>query len=843
MDLWEKMISRVKEAVTGAVTESISMLDSNDNFLIEQMNIAIEEMRSLWREPNTFVDPSKVSTLQLKWHQVYLTVHNRVRSFFFKLGLTNTKFKQVATMFLYEFESLESKLQVHNEETARKRADEVSGIIGAVGGKALDKQQLMCIAKEVHSHLVLAGAGTGKTTTIVGYVKYLLLSGKCNENELLLLSFTNAAASEMAHRITSETGKGLDVYTFHKLGLNIIASVQGKIPRISQLDLRQFTRKQLDSLVQQEEYLRKLSYYLTYAGTAQRSEFDFTDEKEYQTYLKMSPPITMKKETVKSYGEMDIANFLFQNGIQYIYEMSYPVDTRTSEYGQYHPDFYLPDYNIYIEYFGVNRKGEVPPYFKASHEKSASELYQDGIRWKRRLHQTNGTQLIELYAYEKLEENLIQSLADKLTKAGVVFAEQSAHDIWKSVTDNQSQTLDRIAELFVTVINLIKSNNCTIDEVRKRNYTLRSLSSIDLTLDLVAPIFDRYQLLLKTNNEIDFNDMINLASEYIIRGQYQHNYKYVIVDEYQDISQSRFRLLFSMREQKDYQLFCVGDDWQSIYRFSGSDIGFILSFNKYWGASEVSRIETTYRFPESLIKVSSSFVMKNPEQMKKALHSAIPDQGFSMERINGYTEELALNFLAERLRELPTGSTVLFLGRYRFDVKALERVREFEYHYNNSTKNIEVTFSKRHDLHITFMTIHSSKGLQADYVFLLNNKKYGMGFPSKIADASVLQLLLDNSDSYPYAEERRLFYVAITRAKKKVWLVTIKDNESEFVSEIELAFGAAMKREQYTCPKCGGRLIRRTGINGDFYGCSNYKSLGCRYTRNIVTKGKRSSES
>lgn len=843
MDLWEKMISGVREAVAGAVAESMSMLGNNDDFLIEQMNIAIGEIRSLFCEPDIFVDPCEVSTLQVKWRQVYSAVHNRVQSLFFKLGLTNTKFKRVASIFLSEFESLESKLHVHNEEIARKKVGEINSIIGTVEGRALDKQQLLCIAKEVHSHLVLAGAGTGKTTTIVGYVKYLLLSGKCNENEILLLSFTNAAASEMSHRIMSETGKGLDVYTFHKLGLNIIASVQGKIPRICQLDLRQFARKQLDSLVQQEAYLRKLSYYLTYAGIAQRSEFDFTDEKEYQAYLKMNPPITMKKETVKSYGEMDIANFLFQNGIQYIYEMPYPIDTRTSEYGQYHPDFYLPDYDIYLEYFGINRKGEVPPYFKAGHGKSASELYQDGIHWKRQLHQTNGTQLIELYAYEKLEENLIQSLVGKLTKAGVVFAEQSVYGIWKSIADNQSQTLDRVAELFATVINLIKSNNCTIDEVRKRNHAFRHLPSIDLALDLVAPVFDNYQLLLKTNNEIDFNDMVNLASEYITRGEYQHNYKYVIVDEYQDISQSRFRLLFSMREQKNYKLFCVGDDWQSIYRFSGSDIGFILSFDKYWGASEVSRIETTYRFPESLIKVSSSFVMKNPKQMQKALHSAIPDQGFSMECINGYTEELALNFLVERLRKLPTGSTVLFLGRYRFDAKVLERVKEMEYHYNNSTKNVEVTFSRRPDLHITFMTIHSSKGLQADYVFLLNNKKYGMGFPSKIADAPVLQLLLDNSDSYPYAEERRLFYVAITRAKKKVWLVTIKDNESEFVSEIESVFGTAMKREQYTCPECGGRLIRRTGKNGDFYGCSNYKSRGCRYTRNIVTKAKKPSES
>ena len=680
----------------------------------------------------------------------------------------------------------------------------------------------------------MAGAGTGKTTTIVGYIKYLLLSGKCNADDLLVLSFTNASASEMAQRISSETGRELDACTFHKLGLNIITSVQGKKPRICTLEMRQFARKQLDSLIRQADYLKKLCYYLAYAGTISKSEFDFTDEEEYQTYLKMNPPITMQKETVKSYGEMDIANFLFQNGIQYVYEALYPVDTRTSEYGQYHPDFYLPDFGIYIEYFGINRKGEVPPYFEARHGKSASETYQDGIQWKRELHKKNETCLIEVYACEKLEESLIQSLSDKLRQNGVVFSERPVQEVWKSVANNSNQTLDRVAELFATIINLIKSNNCTIDDIRQRNRQYKNLPSADIVLDLVTPIFESYQGLLSKNGEIDFNDMINLAAEYVTSGQYQHHYKYVIVDEYQDISQSRFRLLYAMRQQKDYQLFCVGDDWQSIYRFSGSDIGFILGFEKYWGASELSRIETTYRFPQSLIDVSSSFIMKNPEQMRKTLRSAIPDSGFSMERIDGYTEELAIRFLAERLRKLPNGSTVLFLGRYRFDIRLLEQSRQFEYRYNNATKTTEVVFAKRSDLHITFMTVHSSKGLQADYVFLLNNKRFGMGFPSKIADAPVLQLLLDNSDSYPFAEERRLFYVAITRAKKKVWLITLKNNESEFVSEIDSVFGEAMKREQFTCPECGGRLIRRTGKNGDFYGCSNYKNVGCHYTRNIV---------
>ena len=289
-----------------------------------------------------------------------------------------------------------------------------------------------------------------------------------------------------------------------------------------------------------------------------------------------------------------------------------------------------------------------------------------------------------------------------------------------------------------------------------------------------------------------------------------------------------------------YNLFCVGDDWQSIYRFNGSDIGFILNFEKYWGASAISRIETTYRFPQSLISVSSGFIMKNPEQNQKQLRSAVADRGFSMEKITGYTESYAVEFLAERLRELPEKSSVLFLGRYRFDIKMLDGHSRFSYQYNAALGRTKVSFARRTDLQISFMTAHGSKGLQADYVFLLNTKAYGMGFPSQIADAPILQLLLDNCDHYPFAEERRLFYVAMTRAKKKVWLVTLKGNESVFVKEIDEVYGEAMRREQYACPLCGGRLVRRSGPYGEFFGCSNYKTSGCRYIRNIgKSKGQR----
>ena len=825
MDFWNRMLS--------SIGNTILSKDLDDDTLLLQIDEALQEEKRLWNSQQDFLDPCEARNFQDKWHSTYCSAKKKTNGILFYLGLSGRKIRNLVPQFIEIYENLPSKLHAFNEWLANKKVADAAELILPVEGKMLDNQQIMCITKEVRNHLVLAGAGTGKTTTIVGYVKYLLKKGLCMPDDILVLSFTNASAAEMSERLNKEIGRPIIAQTFHKLGLDIIATVQEKKPKIYSTDIRQFVRKQLDTLTQDVTYLRKLCVYLIYNGSEQKSEFDFQTEEEYRSYLKYNPPVTLKKEAVKSYGELDIANFLTQNGITYVYEQEYPIDTRTSEFGQYYPDFYLPDFNLYIEYFGINRQGEVPSYFSGKNGMSATQTYQEGIKWKRELHQKNGTRMIEVYAYEKLEEQLLPKLEERLKKAGVVFTPMSPKDMWTDISGSENQKLDRVTELFGTVITLTKSNDCSLDEIRRRNRSLHNLPSIDGVIDLIEPVYNNYQSMLCSCDEIDFNDMINLASTYVEQGQFVHSYRYVIVDEYQDISQARYRLLAAMRQQKDYRLFCVGDDWQSIYRFSGSDIGFILNFEKYWGASEISRIETTYRFQQSLISVSSSFIMKNPEQKQKQLHSAIADHGFSMEKITGYTDDYAVQFLAERLKELPKESSVLFLGRYRFDIKILDSHRQFSYRYNAALGRTEVSFASRPDLQISFMTVHSSKGLQADYVFVLNTKAYGMGFPSQIADAPILQLLLDNCDHYPFAEERRLFYVAITRAKKKVWLVTLKDNESVFVKEIDEVYGEDMRKEQFTCPLCGGGLVRRSGPYGDFFGCSNYKTNGCRYKRNI----------
>ena len=722
----------------------------------------------------------------------------------------------------------------HNKQFMNKAVADARKIVGNVEGRPLDIQQMECIVKNPRNQLVIAGAGTGKTTTIIGKVKFLLGRSLCREDEICVLSFTNAAATEMEQRLYAQTNAKIHVSTFHSLGLDILRQTDKAAPNLYN-DLGKFVLESLEKHLEKPEYAILFTTYLLFNRIEVKSEFDFTDEKSYKEYLETNPPMTILGESVKSYGEMEIANFLTQQGISYEYEAAYPIDTRTEEFDQYHPDFYLPDYNIYIEYFGINRKNEVPAYFKGKGNKSASQTYIEGMEWKRKLHRENRTTLIECYAYDHLEGKMLDKLKNDLLKLKIELIPMNMEDVFQYLSEGRKRILEEVGGIMQTAISLAKGKRMKSEDILKL-CEQRCIRQIPLA-HLVMPIMEDYESYLRSQGKIDFTDMLNRAADYIDEGKYHHKYKYVIVDEYQDLSYGQYVLLKALRKDKDYTLFCVGDDWQSIYRFNGSDISYILHFSEYWGDTEISYIETTYRFFQRLVDISGDFIMKNPNQLRKRIRSG-NDTGrkeYVLGKIEGYTERNALQFMREKIIDLPKGSSVYFIGRYKSDVEIFRNDIRFQMRYDNSRQRAVVSLEGREDLKMEFYTAHKSKGLQADYVFIINNKAERMGFPSKIKNPALIEQLLERSDEYPYAEERRLFYVALTRARKQVFLVAVKENISVFAQELIDRYEDEIKKFDYMCPRCGAPLKRKEGQYGPFLACSAY-SEGCAYTRKIKKK-------
>ena len=606
--------------------------------------------------------------------------------------------------YLKEYNSLHKKYLDIDISIKKHNAKCFNKIYGKIENNYLDSNQIDSIINNSDNQLVVASAGSGKTTTIIGKVKYLIETNKALTNEILILSFTSSSSKEMKERIEKEINTEIDVYTFHKLGLEIIKKSSLNIPNIYTENLSSFITNTLYELIKDSNYISNLvNFYIS---------------------IKNNDLITLKGENVRYKIEVSIANFLYVNNIKYIYNNS----------------FYLTDYNVYIN-------------------------YKNNIKSKNNI--IINTKYLNT-----------QSLMNELLKYKVKINPVSNKELLKILKNNGFYI--EMSSIFETLINLIKNNNQTIKNIKK----IKLNHNDKVLLSLLEPIYLRYNEYLKINNLIDFNDMINLSTNCIKENLFIHNYKYVIVDEYQDISHGRFNLLMSLKNQKFYKLFCVGDDWQSIYRFSGSDISLITNYEKYVGSSYITRIENTYRFSSFIADISSKFIMKNPNQIKKKVNSKLNyKNAIKIIEKNNYKE--CLNELEKELLKLENYSTIYILGRYKSDLEILKNNKNFYQEYNYKDKCLDIIYSKRIDLNIKFLTIHSSKGLQSDYVIILNNKNSGMSFPSKITDLSLINLLLDNSDDYPYSEERRLFYVALTRCKKKAFLLSISNNKSVFIKEIE----------------------------------------------------------
>ena len=645
-------------------------------------------------------------------------------------------------------------------------------------------------------NLVVAGAGTGKTSTIIGKIGYLIKSKKAKSDEILTLAYNRSAANELRERIKNRINLNVQAQTFHSLGNLIIKSSNDQQLKVSsfvdqELKLHKFLNKIIKESIKDPLVKSKMIQFfseLLFPYKDERS--DFNSISEYASWIKSMDLITFAGEKVKSYGEFKIANFLFKNGIEYTYEKYYEPKRRLDDPVAYRPDFHINNTDIYIEYFGIDENGKTANYID-------SNKYIEQIERKREIHKNGNTKLIQIYYHEfkknKWKNILSRELKKDLKRNKIQIDPLSNEQILLKIQENELHI--PFVKLIAQFLEHYKSNlhKRTLENIRSEiKYDERT----NVFLDIFEEVFKNYQNYLKTNNEIDFNDMINLSSKIVEERRFISKWKYLLVDEYQDISWNRYNLIHSIVNQnKNSKLFCVGDDWQSIYRFAGSDISLMKNFRNYFGRSSVIKLDTTFRFDNQISKTSEKFILKNPNQIKKSLKTL--------------SESHSPSVFLQWSNKLPSDATRDLIEKLSTNKEINEMSLQILARYNHNLPNneeIKYVISKWKGKVLQPKSIHALKGLEADIIVvtdLISGKN--LGFPSLREDDPILETVLSSKENFPYAEERRLLYVAITRAKKYCYLISDPNNPSEFSKELtEKKFVKI------------GKIIKLFNTNGEF---------------------------
>lgn len=701
----------------------------------------------------------------------------------------------------------EQWLKRRNQEFIGKEVLQYKTLFETIESKPLTEEQRIAIITDEAHTLVVAGAGTGKTSTIIGKAVYLLEKGLANSDEILLLSFNAAVADELERRLKSKLQTCPTVKTYHAFGLHIIAQATGTKLDVCELatDKNKFAQKIrgfINKRMNDTFFAKIMNEYFLYHLIPYKSDFEFNSLGEYIRYLKQFDFRSMKGDKVKSFEECYIANFLYMNGIEYVYEHPYEIRTVDENRRQYKPDFFLPKYKIYIEHFGIDRHGRVAPYISQAQ-------YLRSMEWKRAKHAEHRTTLIETFHYEQQEGTLLSNLEKKLREKGVIFDPIPSEHIFDDL--NKLGRVDEFTDLLCTFINLYKSSGKTLNQIEMS--VNQNDSRTKMFLNIFSAIYQDYTEYLQSIGKIDFNDMLNDATKYLNEGKYVPKFKYVLVDEFQDISQSRYLFLKALVDKNKSKLYCVGDDWQSIYRFTGSDVSLMAEFDKNFDFCETCFLQETFRFNDRLCNLSTQFILHNPLQIQKNITSKIKMDKPAVTIIRAETENalhVILNSLAGRSEK---AESVYVIGRYNWLYE----------------KYLHDIPSRVGNLTVEYKTAHSSKGLEADYVIIVGLGGGKMGFPCQIIDDPILNLVLAEEEKYPNAEERRLFYVAITRARKEVFLI----DDPRFDSS---SFTIELLNEKYDieqigqlpktdlCPKCKtGVIVQRISKHNKlFYHCNNY---------------------
>ncbi|AOA72721.1 helicase IV [Stenotrophomonas rhizophila] len=703
-----------------------------------------------------------------------------------------------------------------NEAHLQRERTDAAALLGRVERLPLSDEQARAVLCFDSRMLVVAAAGSGKTSTMVAKAAYAVERGLMAPDQIVMLAFNREAAGELQQRTSAAFERlGLPVgdvtaCTFHALGRQIIGKVTGRMPEVPAwaVDAAQGFEQLadiIDRLKDRSLHFRtqwdmfRLVFARDLPPQGQAAPADGWDAEGHR-YVR-----TLRGERVGNIEECVIADWLFYNGVEYTYEPHPVLDTTTDTWQPGRADFFYPGTTLYH----THRTGDgADPHPRG---RDAMQL------------QTSSGQLRSGALFEALETALSAHRIELDPNPDRELPAEGA----KPMPDSD------LIGLLRTFISHAKSNGLAVADLAGRLRELpedRFKHRYRLFLELATPILHAWDDALAAENAIDFEDMLNQAAEHLEQGRYASPYLLVMADEFQDASRARARLCRALVEAPGRHLFAVGDDWQSINRFAGADVSCMTHFEATFGPSQILHLTRTFRCPQALCDASSRFVSRNPGQIAKQVRSLAPVQGPVLQAFQvaarDRLQDAIYQYLQRLQQQLQSGAmapgrdgrlSVFIVGRY----------------------NAERAFLPSHwaarfgaHLQLSFLTAHRAKGAEADIVIL--PAMLDRSFPSARADDPVLALAMPHADAYPLSEERRLFYVALTRARRSVVMFTVQGKRSPFLDElvhdgaVEITAANGEPIREQACPACdGGVIVQRTGPYGEFASCSGYPR--CQY--------------
>lgn len=701
--------------------------------------------------------------------------------------------------------SRQTVFDYNNDFTQRRKKD--YSYLWSKGFLSLDDEQQTAIVTDDKHNLVIAAAGSGKTEVLITRIAYLIARkpDSVQPRRILAIAYQRKAKEEIEQRLLDRYNiRSVNVRTFHKLGKDILEETGNEFRHtdiVNENKKHEVIQKTFKHKVKNEpEYYELFLKFVKTLHDKETKEGGKTKD-DALTYTRERAYFSIGNTRVNSRAEKEIMDFFLTNKLNgKTIAVKYEPDV-----DGFRPDFHLPKYDLFIEHWALNKKGEVPEWFSQT-----TEEYKKAMEMKKKWFYDHDKLLVETFAYEYNEDNpdnFIEMLETRVmaklqTKydRDFEFTLKSYEEILEIAWQSYRTPVDDIVKFITTAKTYGLAPERVAERLRKNKWTRKQLAFGNLTL----PIYFAYEEALQEHEKIDFEDMINKAIDELDQNPSLRAdvYDHILIDEYQDISAQRFKLIKKLMERNPRcKLFCVGDDWQSIMGFSGSNLNFFVSFEQYFENPAITKISTNYRSIKTIVDAGAALIKNNTScQIQKPTKSNRKDakpirvlrSPHKKDFERNYYRQTAEDCLGRIINYIQNGYSprdILVLSRcmrtrigsgYRFLLSVrifIEKAKE---------NNIRLAYDNAYAQNkVRLLTAHKSKGLEAKVVFLLNVTKGTYGFPCEIEDSSICEPAREN---YPpqdqREEERRLFYVAMTRAMEDLYIYTWEPAMSEFLEEI-----------------------------------------------------------